>query len=749
MDDLLDLNWSSTSTPNTVKEKKQQQQQQQQKKDVFADLLPASNNSKSNDNTKLSLLEQQRKQHQQGSSSWSLPITPEISNISKITPQVTPPPLTTSSSPANKPISFEDLLNPFGSSQKQSEINKNTPINQLQNSSKPITLTENKDQWNFDLLNTQPIEQTKNNETIAVNSDPFDFDVLMQGAQKVTTQTVSISAEFDEDNPLGILAGPVQPQKDDIELERADSPPPPIQQNGSEMLEADEDEMLAKLIDMGFSLQQSKFALEATGGYDLQSAIDLLMQSSEPVRQYRSKKFDHTSPQTPHSEQIRHSSFPLGPQNDEQQNQRRGGDDILDFHKDKIVGQAQELGGMLYKNAASFLKLGREKVTKAVGDWQEQQRAQRLRQLQEQQKGPIRPKWMTNDTDNMGNMDMYEKTTEKPVDDMNHRMGNKQDNYQSKYDVSTAQKAPPQRKPKKDILLNDADEQVYVSPSRRKTTPTTSGRSTPQPIIDNITLSTVAQQAVPPSKPQKRTRPVIDASADLIRKVNQVREQGNEKFKLGQFGEAEEAYTRAIELLPSGHDYQVVLRNNRAMTRLKTGDYKKCIEDCNIAIKLSKESGEENSVTEWFTINWRDQLLKSLHRKSEALENIEKYKEALETYGEALKIEGPNNSKLNQGMARCRQALNPKIAAAKAQPTKSIPQPKKEDIMASFDPTVTTTSFSEPVVSAEELNNSKAVAEMRAKAAEQEAEEAERLSKTDDLPWIRYCGLELSGKGLK
>jgi hypothetical protein len=131
MDDLLDLNWSSTSAPNTVKEKKQQQQQQQQKKDVFADLLPASNNSKSNDNTKLSLLEQQRKQHQQGSSSWSLPITPEISNISKITPQVTPPPLTTSSSPANKPISFEDLLNPFGSSQKQSEINKNTPINQL------------------------------------------------------------------------------------------------------------------------------------------------------------------------------------------------------------------------------------------------------------------------------------------------------------------------------------------------------------------------------------------------------------------------------------------------------------------------------------------------------------------------------------------------------------------------------------------------------------------------------------------
>ncbi|CAO3690931.1 unnamed protein product [Rhizopus stolonifer] len=452
--------------------------------------------------------------------------------------------------------------------------------------------------------------------------------------------------------------------------------------------------MLAQLIDIGFSLQQSKFALEATGS--LQPAIDLLMQNSEPA-QRTTRSLLHTAVEQPTNEQI----------------SSRGDNDRLHIQTEKIMGQAQELGGMIYKNASSFLKIGREKVTKAVSDWQEQQRTQRLRQLQEQQSGPVRPKWMADDTESL---DVAESPVEKFEDD------------------KSVQKQR-QQKLRAKVLVDDAEEH-YISPSRRKGA--TGGRSTPngrsstpanttERIPQTDTTKLQERQFTPkpqesqhkpnsqerrpvmtaPNKIQERTRPVVNAAPDTILQVNQARAQGNEKFKLGQFGEAEEAYTRAIDLLPVGHDHQVFLLNNRAMSRLKTGNYKQCIADCDTAIILSKESGV-SSVSEGLTIQWQDQLLKSLHRKAEALENIEKYQEAVETYEQVLMIEGPSQ-KIYQSMSRCRRALNPVV---KTKPQKV---------------TLNTQS------TAQELDNSKAVAEMRAKAAEQEAEDAERLSKTDEV----------------
>ncbi|KAI9251715.1 hypothetical protein BY458DRAFT_523566 [Sporodiniella umbellata] len=698
MDDLLDLSWSSK--PTTINKT--------EKKDAFASLLPTSNNAKPIDNSKLSLLEQQRKQSM---NSWSSPtstnasLKPTLSNSSNTMFAQKPPVTSLTSAKTSGSSTFEDLLNPFATTKKDSNDNRNTPINQLKN---PVPVEENKEQWNFDLFampSTSELSKEENKKTTQhiSSTDVFDFSTSEASAEY---DTKSISNAFDEDNPLGILSEPVKIKREEpLEQDNHENPlgvlGEPVSakeiqfeqkernSHGSSELEippkesltlgydpstAKVDEMLATLIDMGFSLNQSKFAIEATG--DLPSAIDLLMQNSEPAQRVPSNQLA----------------------------QSHWVEDKLQIQTDKIVGQAQELGGMLYKNASSFLKMGREKMTKAVGDWQEQQRTQRLRQLQEQQKGPVRPKWMT---DAMKPEGMSEGSSETLEDDEGlQRMRYQQQQQRQKYFEQ-----------KESRWANDTEES-YVSPSRRKNT---SGRSTPvhhsSPGVQTASIpsqhtprqaaQSAAQAKSLTAAPKERTRPVINLSPEVMNQVNQARSLGNEKFKLGQFGEAEEAYTHAIELLPKGHDHHVLLLNNRAMSSLKTGKYQQCIEDCDNALALSKESGV-STLSEGVRIQWGDQILKSLYRKAEALENIEKYADAVATYEQALKIEGPH-PKLNQSMARCRRALKPILPST----------PVKVAVRAP--------------VAAKELHSSKAVAEMRAKAAEQEAEEAEKLSKTDEI----------------
>ncbi|KAI8890223.1 hypothetical protein K501DRAFT_328607 [Backusella circina FSU 941] len=779
MDDLLDLNWTETKKPVIQKKK------EEKPKDAFADLLPSSPRQQL-DISKLSLSEQQQRMRNGNTSSstqsspWLTPLqasTPVQSSVS--TPQQSSTPLRTltpnnvqsSSNYSTPPLqqqqqktqsssSFGDLLDPFGS--KKASQDKNTPLNQLRSQSNTsFSSTGNDGQWNFDLLDTAPVNKTSTPSSSVL--DPFDMDSLKDttGAKYTTT---------DEDNPLGILAGPAVSPKPELPVQHEEEvyiQKEPVQEehvvnNNNRFIDEDEEDgMIAHLIDMGFSLQESRIALEATGNYDVQAAIDLLVQNSEAAQRSQPDRastasappltqnerarmalFDSNErPRSPASRRPQERQTPRqAPTQRQVEQQHQGqGEDPIQQQTEKIVAQAQEFGGFLYKNATSFLKTGREKVTKAVGDWQEQQRAHRLQQPGDSS----RPKWMTDnvdlendvqvvqrgfvddaDSDEEGGRDL--ELERRKIQEMRRVQEAKQ-----REQAAVAHKMRIQQKAKQESLIGD---DVYVSPSRRRGG--NSGHSTPQ------SRSQTPVKNSPPPLPQQpkkvqRSRPIINAPADTMQKVNEARNEGNEKFKLGQFGDAEVAYTRALELLPEGHDHQVLLCNNRAVCCLKNGDYKKCIQDCDRALAMAQKSGEENIISEGVTIQWRDQIIKSLSRKGEAFENIEKYKEALETYNELVKYSG--TPKVNQAMARCRQALNPKKKplVTKKQESSSSPAPeKKGDLMSMFDPTMASTSSSvasSPQVSAEELNKSKAVAAMRAKAAQQEADDAEKLQKTDDV----------------
>lgn len=141
MDDLLDLSWSA---PSASPSRQQQPPQKADKpKDAFADLLSSSTTPKPVDISQLSLVERQKLQQQQQqpsntSSPWLTPTqaTTPLSPSNR-TPRYTPP--SSSSTLEAKPApkasntnasSFENLLDPFGSSKRQTD-DRSTPLNQL------------------------------------------------------------------------------------------------------------------------------------------------------------------------------------------------------------------------------------------------------------------------------------------------------------------------------------------------------------------------------------------------------------------------------------------------------------------------------------------------------------------------------------------------------------------------------------------------------------------------------------------
>ncbi|KAI7856860.1 hypothetical protein BDC45DRAFT_533316 [Circinella umbellata] len=762
MDDLLDLDWSGKSPPPKP-HKPSYLQGNKKQPDAFGDLL--------NFDAK--------------------PTSPQRPAVTHT------PPSTFSNKNNNNLSSFDTLLDPFGKSKKESSSQS---LNALKHSKIEQYSSSTSSQWNLDLLD--------NSQNSTPSADPFDIASLASRTTPVVQSQQSI--DMDDDNPLGILSMPAVKTKP----ESSGSPSPPSSSvlhtstNDSspavgyrdnfddEFLPSKQkrrgslDMLIAQMVDMGFEAEQAQVALEATGGRDLQDAVDLLVNNTRAMQQQQRQQQQQPKRSTSNTARARDVLFSDGFTDEEQlptterkrpqQQQRRrqeeriqrgessspstsnnddnNGGPGFQQQKEKIVSQATELGGFLYKNASMFVKTGRERVTKAVEDWQEQQRQERLNR----EHG--RPRWMTEDvaddevdkitrqnnalaaarasSTNQPQQTGKETYIEKFVDDTDssdedpalekqREMDWKREQEEKKRQYVAQMRKRQQEEER--LRQQKETEEVYVSPSRRRATPTTSrasSRASPR-VTSSFTKASAPTPPPPQPKPQ-RQRPIITASPHIMARVNEARQRGNEYFKLGQFGEAESAYGQALGALPPGHDHIVLLSNNRAAARLKIGEYKRCIEDCEIVIEMARESGESIEC-EGVMIRWREQLIKALHRKGDALESFEKYDDAIKTYQELVKLEGSGNHKINQAMSRCRKALNP-IAVSKPSATSS----PADDLLgfggggprvASIPVSSSSSRSSKPA----NVEKSKAVANMRAQAAQQEAEDAERLARTDDV----------------
>lgn len=171
------------------------------------------------------------------------------------------------------------------------------------------------------------------------------------------------------------------------------------------------------------------------------------------------------------------------------------------------------------------------------------------------------------------------------------------------------------------------------------------------------------------ARPPPPTRTIPPMSSISLKASHTSRAAGNESFKRGDYATAYEHYTTSLRHIPASHPLQIVLLTNRALTALKTGQPKVAIVDADAAINLigiSKGEAETIDLQEAGSTPkpMREYYAKSLMRKAEALENLEKWSEAGVVWRQCVE-DGHGGATAIQGRARAERAAAPKPAAVK------------------------------------------------------------------------------------
>jgi len=218
-------------------------------------------------------------------------------------------------------------------------------------------------------------------------------------------------------------------------------------------------------------------------------------------------------------------------------------------------------------------------------------------------------------------------------------------------------KPSPPDQPKTADLSGEDTFTAYVSPFRRGTS-------------SNAVLppSSVPTQIGPlrtPSPVRLSERQVVSASPSAISVSARHKASGTEMFKLGRFAEAEAAYSSAISQLPDSHLLLVPLLNNRALSRMRTGNMSGAIEDCTAVVTIigpSYHPAREAKVTmeeDGAGVDLGDALVKAWRRRAEAYEGKEKWDLARHDWESIAGADfaGRQRSEASSGIGRCRRML--------------------------------------------------------------------------------------------
>lgn len=357
---------------------------------------------------------------------------------------------------------------------------------------------------------------------------------------------------------------------------------------------------------MGFLPQQARAALATTDtGLDVQAALEMLLAkgvASDSWDRERSQGHGLNSTQTDNGP-LRHRK--RSPPNRSTANHNIPGRQQernvqLQEQADKLLAQASEIGFSMFNRANAFWNQGKEKAQKL---YEERAAAVSARSILP---NDGKPRWMQDrDADmNGGWMSGFGDGNADVLPTASSSSSQQAAESQSTTSANTGN------------LLSEMPV-AYVSPFRhsgfKPGNASPSAPRTPSPVRPTQTI---------PASPTK-----IATSAKY-------KASGTEKYKLGQFGEAEAAYSTAIAALPASHLLLVPLYNNRALTRIKTGNQSGSVEDCTTVIELiglsynptqeARVVGEEYGAS----VNLKDGLVKALKRRAEAWEGREKWDNA-------------------------------------------------------------------------------------------------------------------------
>ena len=376
--------------------------------------------------------------------------------------------------------------------------------------------------------------------------DPDD-DLLGLGTGgyiKTSQQTPPSNEPNDEDDVLGMLARPV-----------SEFPSKPVHE--SKAPEAPEDEehevhpqerAVAELVDMGFGVEKSRRALEATeSGIDVQAAVGwLLNQAHEEARKKTrrpSREEDGISKSQSRRTPGRRKSSTSGATKPAWMREERSNvNQKRPESKSPVNGErdstqyASEIGSKMFKTANSLWKTGTKKLNQAVSEFNSDSDTNQPKWMKDAQPEPTRKARMqqrgqdVNDHDRMEGRHKAEKnvTDEALMLEADSRprkprpkVDAPRDPCDSSRDQSPAfskqepvmpkpkfMQQAPARDPRAKLsrqAVEDETAQAYISPARRKRTP--KPPSEPQPEPDLLFADTKTQLSAPCRNPSPQPRP--------------------------------------------------------------------------------------------------------------------------------------------------------------------------------------------------------------------------------------------------
>ncbi len=475
---------------------------------------------------------------------------------------------------------------------------------------------------------------------------------------------------------------------------------------------------------MGFSIQQARVALAATDtGLDVQAALEMLLSNGagasspgpEEQRQRRPQREPGHERYYGSDEEDLPPPARASPQSQARSaRERPGRDDTpptgdtarnLQGQADEIITQASKIGLSMFNRANALFKEGKERAMRAYEERAAAAAAAAAaggpsrQNTGDSARRNGRPKWMQDapEDEHLPSPTLNGDGFRDHDDDEPHLSARPQAKQPPRAQEQLPSAETPVSRMKVGNLFSDDQPAAYVSPFRRKAPARTQDNGTPSPAPAAATRPTPRRAPSPVPLIQRQT---VSAPQSAIAASAQKKAAGTEKFKLGQYGEAETFYSAAITALPEKHLLLVPLYNNRALTRLKNGDAAGAIEDCTVVIDLigpAYHPAKEAKVTredEGAGVDLADALIKAWRRRAEAYEGKEKWELAKQDWETIAGSEfaGKARTEAFTGISRCRRMLNTNVdapaptsrpppakpRAAPARPRPRVPTPPSE-----------------------------------------------------------------------
>lgn len=604
------------------------------KKDQFASLFASSLKPKSAaaSNSNLSLSERSKLQ----SSTNSLPLNGNVTTSSNqwngldllARSSVTPKSATSKSSSS-------DLFEGFD------VVNKNISSNGTGKSDGDL----------FDTFPTHKSSPSGNNRAVLNSTGNLqdDFNIFYPGSSTKTQQMSNAKKTQELDDLFAVFDKPAPPTLNHTPIEIAPSsrtnssafndpipqrPSRPRQQTPpttQAVSKQDQyDEALAQLMEMGFSLDQSKSALRQTDtGIDIEQAICVLMNAAHNKRPTQSNGG--------RPDYIQGFSKLVSSTTSKVMNSK---------YVNELFSGPQGVAGS--RRSPDNINNGRPAWMKD----QERYKAQATMKYEVDQDHPEFDQTMVQ------RVRLSEKRNEK------YKFQEEEMVQQSQ---SRNRRRVPEPGPRPEVKQGQ-QQQTRAQQQQQQLQPEMVDLFTPEPVVDLFTPEPVVDlfSNHEPQQTSTINRPTVPISSTQLSFFQDSRTQGTAAFKQGDFTLALQHYETALSSLPDRHLLRIIGFSNCITVLLKNGQNKRALSYADSALEIigrEKGKGEYVEGKEIFTF-W----YKISSKRAEALEHLEHFQQALDQY--LVLVENGQTGKLIlEGKRRCEMVLKPKST------TKDKPQP--------------------------------------------------------------------------